>query len=121
MEKDCTLVTTLEGIAYVRVLTNEGVTAKIPIEDFVAIVTKNVAKINYSNHLVNCNTLKENQVIAAYQWENAPVGGIAILEVFRYSGDWVIQRFTVIESSTIIWVRSFHNADTWGAWEIVTK
>ncbi len=50
MEKDCTLVTTLEGIAYVRVLTNEGVTAKIPIEDFAAIVTKNVVKINYTNH-----------------------------------------------------------------------
>ena len=68
---------------------------------------------------VDCNEMKEEGRWASNLWANAPTTNIAILEVIRYSNDWIAQKFYVIPSNGAlsIYVRSFYNGNTWFAWK----
>lgn len=68
---------------------------------------------------VDCNEMKEEGRCSSNLWKNAPMSTIAILEVIRYSGDWIVQKFYVIPTNGTlpIYVRSFYNGNTWSAWK----
>ena len=67
----------------------------------------------------DCDSYKQWTVLAAYIWVNAPqnkTNTIAILEVIPYSKDWVIQRYTIISSNPVIYIRTYHDGTTWSDW-----
>lgn len=68
---------------------------------------------------VDCNEMKEEGRYSSNLWENAPMSTIAILEVIRYSNDWIVQKFYAIPTNGTlpIYVRSFYNGNTWSAWK----
>lgn len=43
-------------------------------------------------------------------------GSISVLEVIAYSGDWIIQRQTLITSSFETWERTYYSGNAWSAW-----
>ena len=55
-------------------------------------------------------------IYGLYNCTQAPNGGIGILEVLFYTQDWVIQRFTTIETTPRMWERSFTSGTTWNNW-----
>lgn len=70
----------------------------------------------------NLNDIKMQGVYYGYTgMTNAPTQGIATMEVIRYTGDWLIQRFTRIFDNGLQRVdeRVFYNGNTWGAWKRV--
>lgn len=89
------------------------------ISDLGEIIKTDVIRKKHSLSMIDCNTLTQAIVISGYQWTNGPKPGIAILEVFVYSPDWILQRFTTIGSNPQIWVRAFSNGKTWGEWSLV--
>lgn len=46
---------------------------------------------------------------------NAPSTDISVLEVYRYSGDWVLQRWTSIVNGRT-WERRYYGGTTWSSW-----
>lgn len=67
----------------------------------------------------NLNDIKMQGVYYGYTgMTNAPVQTIATMEVIRYSGDWLIQRFMPLYSDGThrVWQRSFYNGNTWSGW-----
>lgn len=67
---------------------------------------------------VNCNTLTDTGWYSASSWTNMPSGAntIAAMEVVRYSGDWILQRFTVISATNLAYQRAYYSGTTWSAW-----
>lgn len=55
-------------------------------------------------------------IYGLYGCTQAPNTGIAVLEVIFYTPDWVIQRFTTIETTPRMWERSFTSGTTWNNW-----
>lgn len=47
---------------------------------------------------------------------NCPTTSISVLEVVKYSADWILQRITTIEANPKIYERCYHSGNTWGAW-----
>lgn len=52
---------------------------------------------------------------------NTPNSAIAVLEVVKYSPDWILQRVTTISSFPDVYVRSYYNGTTWGSWRKMEK
>ena len=75
------------------------------------------SKLTGYNYLgsVNLNTIKTPGMYGVYNSTNAPVSHIATLEVIMYSPDWIIQRFTSVETGTV-YLRRWHSGTTWGSW-----
>lgn len=75
---------------------------------------------------VDLNTLKGGSVTSKLYYgytgmTNAPAQAIGILEVIPYSADWVVQRFTKINSLDVgeEYVRHFYNGSTWSDWKTI--
>ena len=47
---------------------------------------------------------------------NAAVQAISVLEVLNYSGDWIVQRQTVIGESPVTYERTRYSGTTWSPW-----
>ena len=75
------------------------------------------SKLTGYNYLgtVNLNTIKTPGMYGVYNSTNAPVSHIATLEVIMYSPDWIIQRFTSVETGTV-YLRRWYSGTTWGSW-----
>lgn len=54
-------------------------------------------------------------IYGIYGCTKTPNTGIGVLEVLVYSGDWVLQRFTNIETGNM-WQRTFISGATWTDW-----
>jgi hypothetical protein len=65
--------------------------------------------------IVDLNTIKTPGMYGVYQSQNAPERNIATLEVVMYSPDWIIQRFTSVETATT-YIRRWYGGTTWGNW-----
>ena len=65
--------------------------------------------------VVDLNEIKTPGMYGVYQSTNAPERNIATLEVVLYSPDWIIQRFTSVETATT-YIRRWHSGTTWGNW-----
>jgi hypothetical protein len=65
--------------------------------------------------IVDLNDIKTPGMYGVYQSTNAPERNIATLEVVMYSPDWIIQRFTSVETATT-YIRRWHSGTTWGNW-----
>lgn len=70
-----------------------------------------------SSTVFDANLIKEDAVITANRWANTPESVIGCLEVIVYSADWILQRFTKISSTPVVWERSFYGGTTWGEWK----
>lgn len=57
----------------------------------------------------------ESGIYGLYDCSQAPTLGIGVLEVLVYTGDWCVQRFTVVETG-YMWQRVFTYGTTWGGW-----
>lgn len=64
----------------------------------------------------DANSIKDDAVITSSVWQNTPASAIGILEVVRYSADWIYQKFTQISATPSVWHRSFVSGTTWGGW-----
>ncbi|WAB24102.1 tail fiber protein [Clostridium phage A2] len=65
------------------------------------------------------NNIKIPGIYSGYKnMANAPSQGISIMEVIRYSPDWVVQRFKTIppNGKGITYTRGFYNGNTWSDW-----
>lgn len=51
---------------------------------------------------------------------NSPTSAISILEVYEYSGDWIIQRVIEVSQNYKSWVRIYHSGSTWTPWQETT-
>lgn len=58
----------------------------------------------------------KNGIYGIYNCSQAPTTSIGVLEVLVYSGDWVVQRFTTIGSTSNMWTRCYYNGTTWSNW-----
>ena len=68
----------------------------------------------------DCNNITTYSVVSSYKWSNAPSGvSIGILETIPYSPDWIVQRFTNINSSHKTYIRSYYNDESWSPWEVL--
>lgn len=78
---------------------------------------KNLDIIDMSNR--DLNTITISGYYKGYTgMTNAPVQGIAVLEVIAYSPDWIIQRFTPITAGEgLTYERRRHSGNTWGEWK----
>ena len=71
---------------------------------------------------IDCNKMTTEGAYAAYQWNNGPgIGSIGILEVLRYSDQWILQRFTSLDdvNAPVMFIRRMR-IDTWTVWKRVT-
>lgn len=65
---------------------------------------------------INLDNLIENQIAMGYNWVNSPTQGIAVVEVYKYSPDWVLQIFRPIGSVSSSYQRSYYSGKEWGKW-----
>lgn len=65
--------------------------------------------------IVDLNDIKTPGMYGVYQSTNAPERNIATLEVVMYSPDWIVQRFTSVETATT-YLRRWYGGTTWGNW-----
>lgn len=77
---------------------------------------------NYAGK-VNLNEYKNPGVFGVYNATNAPTTDIAVLEVIKYSEDWIAQRFNIIshEQYTRTYERCWHNGTTWSSWQQIFR
>ena len=62
---------------------------------------------------------KDAGVYGIYECSQAPTQDIGVLEILPYSGDWCMQRFTIIHDITVAhqYVRFWHSGNTWSEWD----
>ena len=66
---------------------------------------------------IDCNEMRSEERFSAYRWKNAPtVTNIGILEIFRYSNDWFVQKFYLIGADAAVYIRCWYNGNTWSNW-----
>jgi len=79
----------------------------------------------YSSYLGNnpdINSLKEvSGVYGIYGCTQAPETSIGVLEVIRYSNDWVVQRFSKVGTENAVWERCYYSGTTWSSWKIISS
>lgn len=78
--------------------------------------------MNMSN--TDLNTIKTQGVYYGYTgMTNAPQQSIATMEVIRYSGDWLIQRFTCPygDGTSAKWERTYYGGSSWSSWYRIYK
>lgn len=100
----------IESADYLRGINYNGTSVRVKN------IMNTIGKIGTT---VDCNEMKEEGRWASNIWANAPTINIAILEIIRYSNDWMVQRFNVIPTSgqLSVYVRCFYNGTTWSAWK----
>ena len=66
---------------------------------------------------IQADNLIETGWYSGYGWLNAPLAGdIATMEVVAYSPDWIVQRFTAIRETPLVFTRTRYNGTTWSPW-----
>ena len=65
---------------------------------------------------VDCNEMTDEGRYSANKWKNSPYNSIGVLEVLRYSPDWIVQKMYGITASSPIYIRNFYNGNTWSSW-----
>lgn len=72
---------------------------------------------------VNLNDYTYPGIFGVYEATNAPTSDIAVLEVLKYSADWIVQRFTVIHNNLYnrTYERCWYNGNTWSAWQQIFR
>ena len=77
---------------------------------------------NYAGK-VNLNDYKYPGVFGVYSATNAPTTDIAALEVIKYAGDWIVQRFNIVanERYARTYERCWHSGTTWSAWQQIFR
>ena len=65
---------------------------------------------------IDCNEKKEEGRYAANKWLNSPYNNIGVLEVFRYSPDWIVQKMYGINVNSPVFIRCFYDGNTWTSW-----
>ena len=74
------------------------------------------AYLGENPNINSLHTERDAGVYGIYNCSQAPVNGIAILEVLPYSSDWCIQRFTTIGASSTTYQRCYYSGTTWSDW-----
>lgn len=105
--------TTLQDVAYIYAEANNGSLGKVSHSR----LRETIIKSDYNTSVVDCNNMKEEGKYAAYQWENSPISFIGVLEVIKYSSDWIMQVMYGINSNPNMYIRSFYSGTTWSAWK----
>lgn len=70
----------------------------------------------------NLNDMRTTGWYTGYEWVNSPVGAsafIAVAEVIVYSDDWILQRWTEINTDITTYQRVYHSGTTWTAWKVL--
>lgn len=72
---------------------------------------------------VNLNEYKNPGVFGVDNATNAPTADIAVLEVLKYSEDWIVQRFNIIshEQYARTYERCWHSGTTWSSWQQIFR
>lgn len=85
-------------------------------------VSETISKLNelieekYLANGANIDNLKyKSGMYGIYGASNPINGNIAVLEVIRYSPDWLLQRLTSIETGNM-WERRFVSGKNWTNW-----
>lgn len=86
--------------------------------DGTSIRVKNIMNtISLQGTTVDCNEKTTEGRYSAYNWKNSPYNNIGVLEVFKYSNDWIIQKMYGIFQAPTIYIRCFYNGNTWSDWK----
>ena len=72
--------------------------------------------LNKQSVTVDCNEMTDEGRYSANKWENSPYNSIGVLEVLRYSPDWIVQKFYVIWGDPEVYIRCWFSGNTWGTW-----
>lgn len=77
---------------------------------------------NYAGK-VNLNEYKNPGVFGVYNATNAPTADIAVLEVLKYSSDYIVQRFNIIshEQYARTYERCWYSGSTWSSWQQIFR
>lgn len=72
---------------------------------------------------VNLNEYKNPGVFGVYNATNAPTTDIAVLEVIKYSEDWIAQRFNIIshEQYARTYERCWYSGTSWSSWQQIFR
>lgn len=100
-------MTTVRDAEYLRCLDYAGNSG------IVKNIQNTIGKIGST---VDCNEMKTEGRYATSTWKNSPYSNIGILEVIKYSNDWIVQKMYGINSTSPIYIRCFYNGTTWSTW-----
>lgn len=75
-----------------------------------------VLKRDYSSDVRDLNLIIVDGFYAGYRWLNAPENSIAVLDVKKYSPDWIVQEFYSMAPELTKYKRSYISGTTWTPW-----
>ena len=81
-------------------------------------IMNTISKIS-TTEILNCDDFISEGRYSGFKWSNCPYTDIAVLEVIKYSEDWILQKLYAITSDTRIYVRCFTSGRQWGNWKQV--
>ena len=98
----------IESAEYLRGINYNGTSVRV----------KNIMNtISLQTTTVDCNKMKTEGRYSAYQWKNSIYNNIGVLEVICYSKDWIVQKMYGITTVPSIYIRCFHDGNTWSDWK----
>ena len=79
-----------------------------------------IAPVVYKKYLGTGINLNDVTTPGQYGIYNINIGvttvGISVLEVVKYTDDWILQRITTIGTYPKVYERCYHSGNTWGNW-----
>jgi len=86
------------------------------VEEDLLTLKRSTMETVYLGNNPNIDELRyASGVYGLYGCTQAPNASIAVLEVLRYTQDWLVQRFTDVSSGEM-WQRMFRNGTSWTEW-----
>lgn len=119
-----------KGITFGQVATEDGFHNYMPSTFYKGVVFESglngveIARYMKNLYIGNNKDLNDYKKAGHYGIygvnTNSPTSAISILEVFEYSGDWIIQRVTEVSQNYKSWIRVYHSGSTWTSWQETT-